>query len=472
VSETARIETATARDGLMPQRDASVRFADVRVSPGGYLTIATAFTFAALLLVHIERNLLALVVLALSWLLLPLLAFTDRIFFDGYTLRRKGPFAFIRWLFKKSALQLQLEAVERVETLAVRTLRRGGKVRYRYRSEIKGGDVSFVFASGGKRYRQMVRALFTRIPDEKMDARSTELRDYLVEPDVLRDIIKQLHLAPVNVLEGATLDLDDNRKSSVVRQQRAITSEATNQTDIKRAILLRQAANELRVVGRLRESAEAFRRALLVLPRDAWLIYEWARLLRSQASASGRAHLLRRSRAALKLAARHADKDAKLLARIGESLFEHGDWQRAARMFQRALEANPETFCAELGLAEIALRSGQLAHAVHRYAAAAHVAQDEALARFARREADYYARLTNDEDYLAKEVRRINLLQGLHRSRKLTTRVILAALFLALAGPFLEESIAAIGWAFASSSVIAWIVVTIAEKIFAARRAQ
>jgi len=52
------------------------------------------------------------------------------------------------------------------------------------------------------------------------------------------------------------------------------------------------------VAGRLRESAEGFRRALIISPRDPWLIYEFARLLRSQASALGEARMLSRACAA------------------------------------------------------------------------------------------------------------------------------------------------------------------------------
>ena len=53
-----------------------------------------------------------------------------------------------------------------------------------------------------------------------------------------------------------------------------------------RAAPLREAANELRMAGRLRESAEAFRRALHI-SGSAGTIYEYGRLLRSQAAAFG-----------------------------------------------------------------------------------------------------------------------------------------------------------------------------------------
>ena len=95
--------------------------------------------------------------------------------------------------------------------------------------------------------------------------------------------------------------------------------------DLERAHLLRRLGNELRVAGRLREAGEAFRRALNVTPRGAWLIYDFARLLRSQASAQADARLLLRARAALRLASIRADDDLVLLPLIGESFLECGD---------------------------------------------------------------------------------------------------------------------------------------------------
>lgn len=451
--------------------DERVRLASVRVSPGSYLATMSALTFAALLFLRIEFDLVALVVLLLAWVVMPVLILTDRICFDGRVLSRVGLAAFILRLVRGRSLHLPVDEIERIETIAVRTLRRGGRVRYRYRSEVAGRGISFTFASGGNSYRRMVRILFPLVADDKLDARSGELRDYLTDQHTLQTTLNTLRMASSDVLEEAALDLQHGTKKSV-RHQRAVVAAANVDptADIERGRHLRRAANELRASGRLREAAEAFRRALLVSPRDGWLIYEFARFLRSQASAVGDARLLARARAGLRLAAQRANDEAALLSRIGESFFDHGDIQQATRSYRRALELNPRAFRAEMGLAEVALRNGKLAHVIHHYAAAARIAPDGALTRFARREADYYARLNDDDDYLAAELRRIGWLQNALHARRVAARLTLASILLAIVGASVDEAVSSVGWSLASSSIFVWIGLAVANKFLTQRR--
>lgn len=480
MNETARpalpealVEAAAERFAAPSRRR---RLASVRVSPGNYLATSSALTFATLFFLHAGNELFALVSLALAWIATPLLAFTDRINFDGRTLSRKGVVPLALRLVCGRVLRLQIEDIERVETSAVRTLRRGGRVRYRYRSEIAGHGTEFVFSSGtAKSFRRMVRILFPLIANDKLDARSIELRDYLTDTVSLSASLRRLRLASSDVLDGATRDLDHHakNKSARLRQRRAAgKASAPTVADIERGRLLRSVANELRVAGRLREAAEAFRRALLVMPDSGWLIYDFARFLRSQASALADAHLLSRSRAALRLAAQRvrSSDDADLLSRIGESFFEHGETRFAADAFRRAVEINPRAFRAQTGLAEIALRNGKLAHVIHHYNDAVRIAPDEALARYARREADYYARLNSDDDYLATELRRISWLQNAHRARKVAMRLTIAGVLLILVGTYLDESVEAAAWSLSTSSIIAWIAVAISGNFLARRR--
>lgn len=471
MNETARLqvtgavaEAANAR-ALPPAR--RTRLASVRVSPGGYLATASALSFIALLLLRAELDFEALLIIACAWLITPLLAFTDRISFDGHRLTRRGLMPFVQQLIKRRSLVLPVEEIERVETSAVRTLRRGGRVRYRYRSEVTGRGISFVFASGGERYRRMVRVLFPLLSDAKLDARSSELRDYLASPQTLSISLNYLRLASPDVLDNATEDFQSATRKNV-RSQRAV-KELRRSTDFERGRLLRRAANELRAAGRLREAAEAFRRALLVTPRDGWLIYEFARFLRSQASAISDARLLARARAGLRLAARRGGDDALLLARIGESFFEFGDLDAAARLFRRALELNPQAFRAEIGLADLALRNGKLAHVIHHYDAATRTAPDDSLARFARRESDYYKWLNDDDDYLATELRRISWLQHLQQARRIAARVTIAGILLALAGPSVDPAIESLGWSLATSAVISWVGVAVLSRFLIQR---
>jgi tetratricopeptide (TPR) repeat protein len=444
------------------------RLASVRVSPGGYLAVACVLTFAASLLLRAQYDLASLITIALAWVVVPALAYTDRISFDGQTLARKGLIPLLVRFGRGRVLRLDVDEIERVETSAVRTLRRNGRVRYRYRSEVTGRGYRFAFASGGNSYRQMVRTLFPLLGYDKVDARSSELRDYLTDSQTLRANLELLRIAPTEVLAEATNDLEQNGKRAF-RHQRA-EGVAPTAIDVERGRLLRIAANELRSAGRLREAAEAFRRALLFVPQDGWLVYEFARFLRSHAGAARDPRLLRRSRACLRLAANRAGEDAPLLSRIGESFYEYGELAQAARSFDRALELNPRAYRAEIGLAEVALRNGKLAHVVHHYDAAARIAPDEALAHYARRESDYYARLNNDDDYLAAELRRIGWLQYLQRARRIAARMMIASLLLALVGPSFEDSLESIGWALASSSIIAWIMVALTTRYLTPRR--
>jgi len=472
VNDTAQIQAseavarAAAERAIPPARRPCI--ASVRVSPGDYLAVVSTLTFASALLLRADINVAALAILCFAWLIIPTLAFTDRVVFDGHALSRRGLFPFLKRVMSSRRQELRIEEIERVESTAVRTLRRGGRVRYRYRSEISGKGISFVIASGGSNYRNMIKKLFPLISEEKLDPRSCELRDFLVDSKSLKAGVESLQLASSEVLEGAIADLKRIAKGRI-RRQRANALELT-EIDAERAALLRRVGNELRSSGRLRQSAEAFRRALLATPNDGGLIYEFSRFLRSQASAMGDARLLLRARAGLRLATRRAGDDANLLTRIGESFFEYGDLNQAARVFRLALIANPRAFRAELGLAEVALRNGKLAHVIHHYNGAVHIASDESLARFARREADYYARLNDDDDYLAAELRRFGWLQQIKRARQLSVRLTFISLCLLLLGVTLDDALATLGWALASSSIFAWIVVTLAGRVLAPRR--
>lgn len=471
MNDTKQIEALKSLADAANERSQSGRrvwVASVRASSGAYLVVSSVLTFCAGLLLRSERDGWALVAIVVAWLLLPVLALTDKIAFDGQSLIRRGVVPFIFQLISGRREQLSLAEVERVDTNAVRTLRRGGRVRYRYRSQITGRGIGFVFASGGRRYREMVHRLFPLIHDDKIDLRTRELRDYLCDPKSLNRELNSLKLAPSDVLDNATLEFRLGGKKEHAEEQSG--SLEISPGDVERAILLRQLGNKLRIAGRLREAGEAFRRALNVLPSDGRLIYDFARLLRSQASARGDARLLSRARAALRLSARRADEDANLLSLIGEGFLECNEAARAERSFQRAIELEPRTFRARLGLADVALRNGKLAHVIHQYRDAAHQASEKTLIRYARREADYYVLLNDDDDYLSAELSRINWLQTLTRGRRLAARLTNASILIALIGTYADQAIASIGWALASSSLVAWLASLLAGKALTARR--
>lgn len=438
--------------------------ASVRVSPGPYLAVASVLTFASALLLRGGYDWWAIVLASVAWLIIPLLAFADRIVFDGVSLHRQTPILFLFSSFLNTSKRLSVADFETVETNAVRTLRRRGSVRYRYRTQIAGKGKEFVIASGGESYRRFIRELLPLVHEDKLDSRSRDLRDYLSEPDIVDRKTQLSQLASEDILDGAKNDYRVGGKQS----SHATIAEVSPQ-DLERAHLLRRLGNELRVAGRLREAGEAFRRALKVTPKGAWLMYDFGRLLRSQASAESDARLLQRSRAALRLAAMRADKDLVLLPLIGESLLECGDSRQARQTLQRTVDLDNGNFKARMGLADIALREGKLAHVIHHYHEAARVASEQAVARYAARECDYYTMLNDDDDYLATELRRINWLQHATRVRRLAVRTISAGILLALAGGFLEPTLGSIGWSLASSAMIIWVLALLGTRLLFGR---
>ena len=467
MNETKELNSLPVLSEVQEERERAQKkstVASVRVSPGPYLALASVITFVAALLLRAQQDAAALGLIAAAWLIIPVLALSDRIVFDGVSLRRHGPLASLLKLLFRYRKQIAVDDFETVETQAVRTLRRGGRVRYRYRTQITGKGKEFVIVSGGRDYRKLVRELFPLIHESKLDNRSRDLRDYLNDPSFLNRKTQLSQLAPSDLLDVTRSDFKLGRKLKRNADETPATAE-----ELERARLLRRLGNELRVSGRLREAGEAFRRALNVRPHGAWLIYDFARLLRSQASAQSDARLLSRARAALRLASIRAENDAVLLPLIGESFLECGDARHARRALEKAVEIDSGNFKARVGLADIALREGKLAHVIHHYQEAARVSSEQALARYARSESDYYMQLNNDDDYLSAELRRINWLQSVTRIRRLALRVTNASVLLALVGGFVDPVAGSLGWSLASSALIIWLLTLLGTRMLFTR---
>jgi len=469
MSETKELDTLPVLSEVSEERERALKkptIASVRVSPGPYLALAGVVTFVAALLLRSNYAAAALILIGVAWLIIPVLAFSDRIAFNGSLLRRQGPLASFLHLFFSYRKQLTIDDFETVETQAVRTLRRGGRVRYRYRTQITGKGKEFVIVSAGRDYRKLVHELFPLIHEGKLDNRSRDLRDYLNDPTFLNRKTQLSQLASSDLLDVTGSDFKLGRK---FRRRADVSETPATPEDLERARLLRRLGNELRVSGRLREAGEAFRRALNVRPHGAWLIYDFARLLRSQASAQADARLLSRARAALRLASIRAENDVVLLPLIGESFLECGDARHARRALERVVEIDSGNFKARVGLADIALREGKLAHVIHHYQEAARVSSEQALARYARSEGEYYMQLNNDDDYLAAELRRINWLQNITRIRRLALRVTNASVLLALIGGFIDPVAGSLGWSVASSALIIWMLTLVGTHILVER---
>ena len=125
MNDTDQIETLKALSEVARERERprkAFRLASVRVSPGSYLAAASVLTFCSALLLRSERNALALLAVAIAWLIVPLLALTDRLEFDGQFLVRCGPIPFLLRRITGRTRELNVREFEKVDTQAVRTL--------------------------------------------------------------------------------------------------------------------------------------------------------------------------------------------------------------------------------------------------------------------------------------------------------------------------------------------------------------
>src|SRR5215467_3255223 len=125
MNEPKELNSLPALAEVSDERERALKrpaIASVRVSPGPYLAAGSVATFFAALLLRAQYDALSLLLVTSAWLMLSLLAFTDRLVFDGLSIRRQGPLAsFLHLLFKGYRKQLAVDDFETVETQAVRT---------------------------------------------------------------------------------------------------------------------------------------------------------------------------------------------------------------------------------------------------------------------------------------------------------------------------------------------------------------
>ncbi|HVE56619.1 MAG TPA: hypothetical protein VNB22_07305, partial [Pyrinomonadaceae bacterium] len=209
-AKTADISRAeTSVSNIFPEKTVSIR-----VSPNSYFTALLLGTFFAGFFIYLEMDFWAILLLAFSVIFLPALALTDRIAFDGKRIRRTGVLPQVWAWFNGFHYRLKLSDIEQVETQALRALKRGGNVFYRYRTAISGKDLKFVFASGGEEYRRMIHNIFPRLSENVLDNRSIELRDYLSEPKEVLMKAEFSHIPPADVLEDSVNNLQKPDKGA------------------------------------------------------------------------------------------------------------------------------------------------------------------------------------------------------------------------------------------------------------------
>ncbi|MDQ2747631.1 MAG: tetratricopeptide repeat protein [Acidobacteriota bacterium] len=430
----------------------------IRVSPNSYLIALCLLTFLTGWLVYLEKDSAALTLFVFSWTLFPILAWSDRIVFDGKRLTRTGFLPNFWARFNHAKYRLRINDVEQVESQALRALKRGGNVFYRYRTSLQGKGLKFAFASGGEEYRQMIQRVLPLVSENALDNRSIELRDHLNDPKDTLMKAAFAHIPSAEVLESSFRQNNKNLRPKLNR-----TDEA------EKADYLHNLGNELRLSGYLLQALEAFRRALLLNPNDARLIFDFARCLHSFAGSEKNVGLKRKAFAALRLAEKRAATDDELLARLGETYFQYGDWRRASVSFNKSVEASETNFRAARGLAEIALREGKIGYVILHFSVANRLAETAALRRWTQNENDYFARLQSDEDYMEMEISRVNLLENLERAKKTCLKISYVGFPLIIAGLISDQILANLGWAIAGVSLILWLGLLLGQRMLLTR---
>ncbi len=437
----------------------------IRVSPNSYVVALFLATFFSGLFIYLGYELAGFLLLGVSGIFIPILAFFDRIVFDGKRLIRAGIIPTVWANFNRSRRSLKVRDVEQVETQAFRTMKRGGKISYRYSTMIRGKGISFFIVSGGEDFRIMVRRILPLLPDNVLDNRSMDLRDYISDPKEILRKAASSNIPPADVLESSF------RTVLMKAKRRTLLNDEENLTGgLDKVPGLRKLANELRLSGALLQAIETFRRALVIKPKDAWLLFEFARCLQSFAGSERDQRLERKAIAMMRLAERRAGTDGDLLARLGESYFQSGEWRRAGIVFAKAADAVGESFRVVRGLAEIALREGKIAHVIHNFSAANRLAETRALQRWTEGEVEYFSRLNSDEEYMEMEISRVNLLDGLENSKKAILRIAFFSFPLIVSGIVFEDAlITNIGWTVSTIALILWTGMILTVKLLSPR---
>jgi tetratricopeptide (TPR) repeat protein len=325
-----------------------------------------------------------------------------------------------------------------------------------------GKNVRFAFSSRHRGFGDVIRALLPRIDEDCLDNASIDLRDYFAEKRDAGQRAKESDIPSSDVL--------DSSFRSIHLNSRVEGAEPDNGLDTEKANQLRRLANELRISGLLLQALEAFRRAAILRPRDAKLLFEFAECIRSVAGSESDEKLERRAKAMMRLAERYAHNDSRLLSRIGESYFQIGEWRRAGIVFKRVADAVGENFRTLRGQAELALREGKIAHVIHNFSAAEQLAGTTSLRRWTQSEIDYFSHLNEDEEYMELEISRVNLLDTLDRTKRSSFRVnLFGFVAIALGLTFGDDLVANIGWAVSGISLTVWIVTMLMSRMLSPR---
>ena len=438
----------------------AIRKVAVRVAPVNYLVALLLFSFISAFLIYLEADLWAYLLLGSVWLIVPFLALTDRIVSDGTRIRRTGLVPRLWARLTATRDRIKFSDVEMVLTNVARTIRRGSDLIYTYRTAFYGKGKVFVVHSNRGTYLPFIDSLLPKLKEEILDRRSIELRDHFAERSDVRERARSAKIPSADVLED-----------SFARRNADTAGSAVDDPDSAvRARMLHGLANELRINGLMPQSVEAFRRAVRLMPRDAGLLFDFALCLKTYAVANRNARVDRRARAMMRLAERRAGDDADLLSRIGEGYYQFGDWGRSYAVFRRVADRAGEHFRTLIGLAEVSLHEGKIAHVIHNFNAASESAASPALRRWTRQELEYFSRLNDDEEYMELEISRMNLIETLESAKRSALRISLVGFPAIVFGILFEDRLVAdIGWAVSLISLAVWAAVILGINVLSTR---
>lgn len=440
------------------ERSGDTGRASVRVLTPNYPAALLIASFIAAFLLYLEADIYGFIVLAFAWSVIPFLIYQDRVSFDGRRIVRTGLLPRLWSRLTATRDRIKLSDVEHVQTSILRTIKRGGNLIYTYRTTFVGKGKTFSVHSGSRNYRSFIESVFSRLSDDVLDSRSADLRDHLEDRLEVKRRARAAEIPPADILEASLRDPITKSMATV------------EQGSSEKASELHRLANELRVTGFLPQSVEAFRRALLLRPKNARLLLDFALCLRSYAAVNQDKKVGRKALALMRLAERRAGDDGQLLTEIGEGYFQFGEWQRAGATFRKAIERAGERFRSLVGLAELALHDGKIAHVIHNFTAALEFAETPAARRWTKHEIDYFSRLNGDEEYMELEISRMNLLDTLASVRGGALRIAIVGIPLIVIGLlFGEFMVANVGWAVSLISFAVWTTVIVMAHTLAAR---
>lgn len=434
----------------------------VRVVPVNYLAVVLLFSFIGAFFLYLEWDIAAMVLLLATFTIVPFLIFQDRIVFDGKRVRRSGYLYRLGCSLFSVRDRIKVSDIDQVQTIVVRAIKRGGNILYTYRTTFSGKGASFVVTSGSRNYREFLSSVLPLLNESVLDRRSADLRDHLAERSIVREKASAAELPPADILESVLLD-QSGRKAARVRE-----GDMTGLGD--KATYLHELGNQLRVIGDLPQALEAFRRAVLLMPKNAQLLFDYAMCLNSYAGYRKDRSVERSARAMMRLAEKRAGDDGHLLTAIGEGYFQLGEWRRAAGVFKKAFERAGDRFRSMVGLAEVALHDGKIAHVILNFAAARDAAETGSLRNWANREIKYFSRLNEDDEYMELEISRMNLLDTLDSVKRSCLKIAVIGIPVIVLGLLAEDGmIANVGWAVSLISLVIWLGAIVLSHMLSAR---